>query len=235
MPCFEEARLFDTLNHLREHAEARRQHDYRVFLVDDGSDVPVQASVLPVHTEHFSVLVLRHVLNLGQGAALETARRCALTEAGFDAYVTMDSDGQHGIDDVDRLLDGIAEGADIVLGERFSRGSQMPRTRRLVLTAARAFERALTGIDLKDAHNGLRAFSPRAAARWSIAQNRMAHATELRQTVARLVRHEGYQLREVPVLIHYTRDSLRKGQSSLGAVAILTDLLQRLLFGSELP
>src|SRR5690349_6566548 len=66
-----------------------------VFLVDDGSEVPIDAQALPPSTVDFQIVLARHAVNLGQGAALETARQLALRAPPFRAYVTMDADGQH--------------------------------------------------------------------------------------------------------------------------------------------
>jgi hypothetical protein len=100
--------------------------------------------------------------------------------------------------------------------------------RRALLVAARLFERLLTGLRLADAHNGLRAFSRRAILSVSLRQNRMAHATEITQRVARA---RGLSVVEVPVVLRYSEGTLRKGQRSLGALVILRDLLGLYLFG----
>jgi hypothetical protein len=151
----------------------------------------------------------------------------------------MDSDGQHGGDDVLALAAAIEAGADVALGDRFAGGSDVPASRRVLLMLARAFERIATGIRLSDAHNGLRAFSPRAIERIRIRQNRMAHATELTRSIsrARNVRagDAGAALRvvEVPVSVRYTQETRAKGQRASGAVAIVVDLFHGFLFGSE--
>jgi glycosyltransferase involved in cell wall biosynthesis len=210
-----------------------------VFLVDDGSDPAIEIESLPPDV---SVVLARHPFNLGQGAALETARQLALAEgggereAGFDAYVTMDADGQHRVEDVLTLAAAIRDGADVAFGNRFLGDSNVPRSRRWLLRAARFFEWALTGLRLADAHNGLRAFSRRALEQVPIRQNRMAHATEIKQRVSRAVSRATSSagelvIVEVPVSLRYTRESLAKGQTSLGAVVIVRDLLLQYLFG----
>ena len=86
-------------------------------------------------------------------------------------------------------------------------------------------------------HNGLRAFGPRAIEQMRIRQNRMAHATEISRSISRASaeRAEGDTLRvvEVPVSVRYTDESLAKGQRASGAIAIVVDLFQGFLFGSE--
>jgi len=259
MPAFnEEGRLARTLAELRtsalSEAQARARADRErpcitVFLVDDGSvpaiDEAALQGALGTDAETLSVVVARHAVNLGQGAALETARRLALDprwqprEGSFDAFVTMDSDGQHRGVDVFALASAIAAGADVALGDRFAGGSVVPGSRRALLLLARIFERFTTGIQLSDAHNGLRAFSPRAIERMRIRQNRMAHATELTRSISRArAPGRGQEtpplcIVEVPVSVRYTDEAWAKGQRASGAVAIVVDLLHGFLFGGE--
>jgi hypothetical protein len=142
----------------------------------------------------------------------------------------MDADGQHGAHDVIALARAIDDGADVAFGNRFLGDSNVPHVRRALLRAARVFEWAITGLRLADAHNGLRAFSGRAIERIAIRQNRMAHATEIKQRVSRA---GPLTVVEIPVTVRYTRESLAKGQTSLGAVVIVRDLILQYLFGEH--
>ncbi|MBS2014527.1 MAG: glycosyltransferase family 2 protein [Deltaproteobacteria bacterium] len=241
MPAFnEEGRLAHTLSELRDSAEG---HELTVFLVDDGSSPPIDEAAVRVAAGDLRVVLSRHAVNLGQGAAIETARRLAIdprwgprstagrsrATAGYDAFVTMDSDGQHAPSDVIALARAITSGADVALGDRFAGGSQVPASRRVLLFLARAFERLTTGVHVSDAHNGLRAFSPRAIEGMQIRQNRMAHASE----ITRLISASRLEVVEVPVSVRYSAESLAKGQRASGAVAILVDLFQGFLFGAD--
>jgi polyprenyl-phospho-N-acetylgalactosaminyl synthase len=249
MPAFnEEGRLARTLEELRSSMSRPPRASVSVFLVDDGSVPPIDEAAIRAAASGkagpaMRVVIARHAVNLGQGAALETARRLALDprwappDGPFEAFVTMDSDGQHGASDVLALAAAIEAGADVALGDRFAGGSQVPTSRRVLLALARAFERATTGLHLSDVHNGLRAFGPRAIERMRIRQNRMAHATEISRSIFRASaeRADDDRLRvvEVPVSVRYTGESLAKGQRASGAVAILVDLFHSFLFGSE--
>jgi polyprenyl-phospho-N-acetylgalactosaminyl synthase len=226
MPVFDEPfRLRETLVSLRDDAGVG---DVTVFVVDDGSAEPVAKSSLPGCTPTFRVVLARHAVNLGQGAALETARQLALAGAGHDLFVTMDADGQHSAADVGPLVAAVRAGADVAFGNRFLGQSDVPPARRWLLSAALRFERALTGLDLADAHNGLRAFNRRALEQTRLRQNRMAHATEIKQQVART--HDLVVV-EVPVTIRYSAETRQKGQRATGAAAILRDLVGLYLFG----
>jgi len=193
-----------------------------VVVVDDGSSDDTAAAA-----RHGGAVVLRHMLNRGQGAALQTAIDHSLRR-GAGCIVTFDSDGQHDVADIDKLVQPIADGrAEIVLGTRFKGDvSGIPAGRRLLLKTAVLFTRFVSGATLTDAHNGLRAFSRTAAQRIQIRCDRMAHASELIDQIQR----SGLRYVEVPVSVRYTEYSKTKGQSNVGALRILIDyVLGRIL------
>lgn len=190
-----------------------------VVVVDDGSTDDT-ASI----ARRAGATVLVHVINRGQGAALQTGIAYAL-QRGAEIIVTFDSDGQHRPSDIDALVEPIVAGrADAVLGSRFLGTTEnMPRLRRLVLRLAILFTRITSRARVTDAHNGLRAFSRDAAAKLDIRLDRMAHASEIHdQIVARRLRYV-----EVPVHVQYSSYSIGKGQSNSGAVRVLWDYFWR--------
>jgi len=201
--------------------EGLRRHYPNVVVVDDGStddtyDRAKGASFL-----------LRHSVNRGQGAALQTGIEYAL-KRGAQCIVTFDSDGQHDPDDIPAMLGPIQSGeVDITLGSRFlGQAVNLPISRKILLRLAIIFTRLVNGVALTDAHNGFRAFSRRAAQSVNITLDRMAHASELIDFVVQ----SKLPYREVPVSIHYTEYSLSKGQSSRGALRIVFHyLLGRML------
>jgi glycosyltransferase involved in cell wall biosynthesis len=190
-------------------------------VVDDGSsdqtgEVARQAGAV----------VLRHPINLGQGAGLQTGITFALSQ-GADYVVTFDGDGQHRAHDIASLLYALDEhGADFALGSRFLRtGVRLPPARRLLLKLAVWFTRLTTGMQVTDTHNGLRAMTRRGAAAIALRQNRMAHASEILHQIA----ESKLKYIEVPVTVDYTAYSLSKGQTLGDALLILTDLFARRL------
>jgi polyprenyl-phospho-N-acetylgalactosaminyl synthase len=194
---------------------------YRVLVIDDGSTDATAEVAARAGAE-----VLRHPINLGQGAALQTGIEYALLR-GASHVVTFDADGQHQAEEIAALLAALsAHEADFALGSRF-RGAavDLPPLRRLLLRAATVFTRATSGLDVTDAHNGLRAMTKRGAARIKLRQNRMAHASEILHQIAA----SGLRYVEVPVTIQYSRYSLAKGQRASEFVAILLDLFARRL------
>lgn len=190
---------------------------YHVVVVDDGSRDHTPEAALGAGAH-----VLRHVVNRGQGAALQTGITYALQQ-GARFVVTFDADGQHRADDIPALVGPIAAGeVDVCLGSRFlEHGAAVPLSRRILLSGAVLFTLLTSRIRLTDAHNGLRAFSRRAASRFDIQLDRMAHASELIDQV----RDSGLSYREVPVHIRYTAYSMAKGQRGSAALRVLFDYL----------
>jgi glycosyltransferase involved in cell wall biosynthesis len=193
---------------------------YSLVVVDDGStDVTGDAAAAAV--------LVRHPINLGQGAALQTAIEFALSR-GAEIIVTFDADGQHRASEIANLVDALTRnGADFALGSRFldQDSTNASRSRRLVLKAATWFTRLTTGLRISDTHNGLRAMTRRGASMIRLRQNRMAHASEILHQIA----SSGLKYVETPVTIEYSAYSLAKGQKLSDAFTILVDLFARRL------
>jgi glycosyltransferase involved in cell wall biosynthesis len=188
-----------------------------VVVVDDGSSDDTALAA-----KSAGALVLRHLINRGQGAALKTGIDYALG-CGAQAIVTFDSDGQHQLEDVDALLAPVLAGqADVALGSRFLRpAAQVPFWRMVTLKLGVLFTRVVSGIRVTDTHNGLRALSRGAALQIRIRQDRMAHASEILDEIAR----RKLRFVEVPCRILYTDYSRQKGQRSSAALRIVWDFL----------
>lgn len=191
-----------------------------VVCVDDGSSDGSQRVA-----REAGAVVVQHPINLGQGAALQTGIEFALQDPSMTSVVTFDADGQHRVADAVAMVDRINSGeAEVVLGSRFlDDRTKITRRKRIVLKTAAIQSRMATGMNLTDAHNGLRAINRDVAAKLHLTQNRMAHASELVNQLATLrprwVEH--------PVEIIYTDYSKAKGQSLLNSVNILAELFFR--------
>lgn len=194
---------------------------YSIVVVDDGSpdNTSEVLSRYPVHQ-------LRHPVNLGQGAALQTGTDHALS-LGAEFIVHFDADGQHPPDRIPALLAPLRSGAcDLAVGSRFlavQDSRLVPLSRRILLRGAVLVSGLLTGVWLSDAHNGLRALSRKAAETIRLRENGSAHATELLDQA----RRHKLRIQEVPVAIRYTDYSRRKGQRAADSLNILVDIILR--------
>ncbi len=218
IPVFNEAKV------IRSSLQPLIDQGYTVIAVDDGSGDGTW-SIL----REMALVALRHPINLGQGAALQTGMTYAL-EHGAQFIVHFDGDGQHRLEDIDTLVEPLTKGeADVVLGSRFLRRTDtqsVPVLKRLLLRSGVVVNGLLTGMWLTDAHNGFRSFTRDAAFRIHLQENRFAHASEI------LYRIRAAHLRciERPTTIDYSEYSRAKGQSAWNAIKIVVDVVLRRIF-----
>ncbi len=209
---------------IREVVLSLHAQDYKnIILIDDGSDQNIFEEIQDLHVHY-----LKHYINLGQGAALQTGF-CYALKQGANICVTFDADGQHRAEDVIKLITPIRENkADIVLGSRFlfKKESKVPFKRMLVLKLARFVNFFFSGLLLSDAHNGLKALSKNVLEKIFLEENRMSHASEILMEVSK---HK-FRFLEVPVNIHYSAYTIQKGQKNFDSLKILYDLILFKLF-----
>ena len=214
VPLFNEASVIEgVVTELREHFD-------RVVCVDDGShdDGPDIA-------RKAGATVISHPMNLGQGAALQTGITWARNKGDLDYLITFDGDGQHRVADVvDMLAFARRKDLAIVFGSRFLDKRTKPGfAKKVVLKVAVLITRVVTGLQLTDAHNGLRVIRADALEHVNLIQDRMSHATEIVHQLAKTK----MKWKEYPVEVLYTEYSKRKGQSLLNSINILFDLIVR--------
>ena len=197
-----------------------QKHFSRIVCVDDGSsDGSAEAA------RRAGATVIAHPMNLGQGAALQTGITWAKRKGDLDYLITFDGDGQHKVDDVvDMLSYARRRDLSIVFGSRFlDKRTKPDLAKRIVLKVAVLITRVVTGLQLTDAHNGLRVIRADALEHVNLIQDRMSHATEIVHQLAK----SGLVWKEYPVEVLYTEYSKRKGQSLLNSINILFDLIVR--------
>ncbi|MDZ7798464.1 MAG: glycosyltransferase family 2 protein [Patescibacteria group bacterium] len=209
IPAFNEAQTIgNVLNDLKDKYS-------NIVVVDDASDDNTAKIA-----KSMGVIVLEHLINRGQGAALKTGINYALNNKA-DVIVTFDADGQHQTDDIEKLIKPIIEdNFDVTLGSRFLNSDsvkKIPPLKKIILKTGLIFTKAFSHLKITDTHNGLRAFSNQAAQKIIIRQDRMAHASEILDEISR----NNIKYKEIPVTIHYTDYSKSKGQSSLAFGKIL--------------
>ncbi len=191
--------------------------------VDDGSrddtgDVALRAGAHSV----------RHPVNLGQGAAIQTGVEYARAQPGAAVFATFDADGQHRVKDVVRMIDRLS-----CRGRRPRHRHPVRRSRSGqphaaveavgVAVGGRVEPDAAAKLGLTDAHNGLRVFNKTVADGLNITMSGMSHASEF----ITLAYENHWRVTEEPVEILYTEYSMSKGQPLLNGVNIIFDGLLR--------
>lgn len=191
-----------------------------VIVVDDGSKDQTREKISATRA-----VLVRHPINLGQGAALQTGIDMALDDPEIDYIVTFDADGQHQINDVVNMLSYAKDhGVQVVLGSRFLGGAiNMPTSKRIVLKAAVWFSNVTSGVHLTDTHNGLRVIHRSAARLLRLELPDFSHASEIVERIGQ----QRFSYAEVPVTIVYSEYSRGKGQSVINAVNIAFDAILR--------
>ena len=191
-----------------------------IVCVDDGSS-DGSATIARKH----GARVIEHPFNLGQGAALQTGMEFVRRQTNARYIVTFDADGQHSVADAAAMVDRArADDLAIIFGSRFlDDATQVGWSKKLVHKTAAAVTKQQTGLDLTDAHNGLRLLRRDALQQVVLRQDGMAHASEIVSQLA----CTGLPWAEMPVHIAYTDYSKTKGQSLLNSVNILVDLVMR--------
>jgi glycosyltransferase involved in cell wall biosynthesis len=220
VPVFNEAAVIgEVLRSLSEHFP-------NVVAVDDGSHDASAAEIRATGAR-----LVRHPVNIGMGAAIQTGVQFALLDPDAQYFVTFDGDGQHRAADAVAMVDRLRlSSLDILLGSRFlGSASAIGARRRTLLKSARLFDHMTSGVQLTDAHNGLRAFSRRFARQLKLTHADMAHASEVLEQVAQ----SGLHYAEHPVTIDYTEYSIAKGQRSINSINIAVDVCFRLLLGGR--
>lgn len=184
-----------------------------IVVIDDAStDTTAEIS------ERAGAIVLRHEINRGQGAALETGHEYA-RQVGADYVLHFDADGQFSVNDIAPALKTFQrENADILFGSRFlEKKSNIPWTKKyIIFPIGKIINKIFGSLPLSDVHNGFRILGKNALEKIHISQDRMAHATEIP------VLAKKHQLRyvEFPVEVTYHE----YGQGGLGGVKIVKDL-----------
>jgi hypothetical protein len=153
---------------------------------------------------------------------LQTGIEYALQDPSAEIFVTYDADGQHRLKDVAKMIKTLKDRkVDIVLGSRFmgEKVSNLKTSKKLLLKAAVLFTNKTTGLQLTDAHNGLRVFNRKFAENLRLTSSDMTHASEIIDRI----REYDFKYIEEPVKIKYTEYSLSKGQSAINAINIAFD------------
>lgn len=133
--------------------------DYRVIVVDDGSDDET-AAVVRALARTMPIMLIRHETNQGLGAAIRTGLRAAAELDGI--VVTLDADNSQGPELIPVMVERIAAGADAVIASRFQDGAAevgVPWYRLVLSHGASLTLRAVLGFPgVRDYSCGFRAY-----------------------------------------------------------------------------
>lgn len=133
-----------------------RKYVDRVIVIDDGSK---DRTYITAKSAGQDIVVLRHKINLGKGAAMKTGCEAAL-KLGAETMALIDADDQHSPQDLLRLLEKLKkENLDIVFGARMIDKNKMPLMMYLGNKFLTRTINALFKISVSDTQSGLKVFT----------------------------------------------------------------------------
>lgn len=175
-----------------------------IIVVDDGSSDDTFLKAKEIE----SVIVLRHKINRGKGAATKTGIEAAKLLGAY-IIVTMDGDGQHDPRDIKKLIKPIIDRRkDVVLGSRLKNPEGMPYYKRLHNYIANLITWYLFGLWVTDSQSGFRAYSNKAAELINTKYDRYEYDSE----VIREIFVHKLKFEEIPIKVRYTEYSMNKAQ-----------------------
>lgn len=175
-----------------------------VVVVDGASDETYKKAVETkkrLAPSRPNITILRHIINRGQGAALQTGNEYA-AKNNADIIVHFDADGQFLVSEIKDLVDQVKnENFDIVFGSRFmEKKSNMPFFKRhIIMRIGRLVNRFFIGLNLTDPQNGFRVMGKKAIEKIKIDQDGSAHCSEI---LAKTSKNK-LKFKEIPVTVRY--------------------------------
>lgn len=200
-------------NSLTGYVDTLLSHGYEdILVVDDGSRADCRFIFDEIEKKE-GCRILRHEVNLGKGRALKDAMICFLNEYqknadpnnNFSGMITVDSDGQHTVEDVNKVATCMADNPNsLILGARdFYNGGVPPKSlfgNRCTRIALKLF----IGGDIHDTQTGLRGIPASLIGRFST-----LHGDRFEYETVQLIDaiHSGIDIKEVSIQTIYINNN----------------------------
>ena len=172
--------------------------------------------------EKMGAFVINHEKNLGYGAAIRSIFLKA-KELDGDILVTFDADGQHRIEDIEKVTKPIIDQeADLVIGSRFLDESEkeVPRYRKVGIKVITKITNASIKKQLTDSQSGFRAYSKKVLAELNPSELGMGISTEILIKAS----SKNFRITEVPIKILYAGDTSTHNPVSHGSSVIFSTI-----------
>lgn len=189
------------------------------IVVDDAS----QDDTAMIVSSFKNIVLIRHLLNSGAGAATRTGLSYVRQDKDFVFAATMDADGQHSAEDLTKIAQSLKNNeSDLVIGSRLIHSTGMPWYKVLGNKGLNAITFILLGVATTDSQSGLKAFSRKAIDSLNYRENGYAFCSEMLWRANK----SGLSITEEPIKAIYTEYSKSKGQSNWNAVQIIKQLVK---------
>ena len=183
--------------------------------------------------QNLGAVVINHTKNLGYGAGINSIFHKA-KEIGSEILITFDADGQHRIEDIDRVIKPISDGqSDIVIGSRFLDDSEkeIPNYRKVGIKVITKITNTSIKKQLTDSQSGFRAYSKKVLGQLSPSESGMGVSTEILIKAS----SKNFRISEVPIKILYdgktsTHNPIAHGSSVIISTIKYTSIERPLTF-----
>ena len=172
--------------------------------------------------EKMGAFVINHEKNLGYGAAIRSIFLKA-KELDGDILVTFDADGQHRIEDIEKVTKPIIDQeVDLVIGSRFLDESEkeVPRYRKVGIKVITKITNISIKKQLTDSQSGFRAYSKKVLNELNPSELGMGISTEILIKAS----NKNFRITEVPIKILYSGDTSTHNPVSHGSSVILSTI-----------
>jgi len=190
---------------------------YAVIVCNDGS-----SDSTGIIAEKMGAIMINHKKNLGYGAAIGSIFKKA-REDKFDILVTFDSDGQHRISDIEKIIEPIQNKmSDIVIGSRFTGDGKadMPKYRKLGIKVITNLVNSQTGKKITDSQSGFRAYNTKVLAQINPSESGMGVSTEILIKANK----QKLKIKEIPITILYEGETSTHNPIAHGTSVILSTM-----------
>jgi glycosyltransferase involved in cell wall biosynthesis len=187
-----------------------------IIVCDDGSsDMTSEIS------KNLGAVVISHKKNMGYGVAINSIFQKS-KEMKSDLLVTFDADGQHRVEDIEKVIEPIKNNrADLVIGSRFlDKKSDIPNYRKIGIKVITQVTNASIKKKLTDSQSGFRAYNQRVLSQISLSDIGMGISTEI------LIKSssKGLRIMEVPITILYHGDTSTHNPVSHGTSVLISTI-----------
>ena len=187
-----------------------------IIVCDDGS-----SDMTSDISKNLGAIVITHKKNMGYGVAINSIFQKA-KELNIDLLVTFDADGQHRVEDIEKVVEPIKNNtADLVIGSRFlDKKSNVPNYRKIGIKVITKMTNASIKKKLTDSQSGFRAYNKQVLSQISPSDIGMGISTEI------LIKSssKGLRIMEVPVTILYSGDTSTHNPVSHGTSVLLSTI-----------
>ena len=187
-----------------------------IIVCNDGS-VDSTAEI----AEKLGATVINHTKNLGYGSAMKSIFLKS-KEIGSEVLITLDADGQHDVNDIEKILKPITDKkCDIVIGSRFLEKSEnIPNYRKLGINIITKITNTTMKDHLTDSQSGFRAYSNKVINEISPSESGMGVSTEILIKAS----NKNFRIGEVPITVSYEGDPSTHNPVSHGTSVLLSTL-----------